>query len=541
MNRLRLSLVVTVLAIVAAAAAVVAHERYGLFGSAPTLPPAAVNTSRPPDISPDYTDCTIPPNIAPLNFAVKEPGIAFRVEVYAQPGDGFIVASRAPALVIPPGKWRTLLDRNRGGQLHFQVFVQNTALQWRRFTPITNTIAEYDIDAYLAFQRSGPGHGQVRETGIYQRHLESYREAPVLHSPPGSGRSVDYHAFANNSPDKMVVHLRGEAGPAMLLAEDGENGAVRKINTRSAYNPSPAGHSAWHPNGHLLAFAVNEPALPHTSGDAFDYASDLGLYFVRDNRLVMPPQIATHNRLETFPTWAPDGRYLYFSSTEKTWPDGLKEKNTTPKDFDQVRYDLMRIAYDVDANTLGVVEPVLLAKDTGLSVLEPRVSPDGRFLLVTTCDYGSFPVYRESSDLHMVDLASGKHWPLDQVNSKLSESWHCWSTNSRWIVFASKRLDNVFGKPFFSYVDEAGRAHKPFLLPQQDPTFYDGYLRNYNAPEFITGPVTVTEEAFLAAIEASPTGIPVEGACILTPTAPAPPTAVDPPKEADATGETPRP
>ena len=36
-------------------------------------------TGQKPDIFPDYCDITIPPNIAPLNFSIKENGRAFKV------------------------------------------------------------------------------------------------------------------------------------------------------------------------------------------------------------------------------------------------------------------------------------------------------------------------------------------------------------------------------------------------------------------------------------------------------------------------------
>ena len=135
----------------------------------------------------------------------------------------------------------------------------------------------------------------------------------------------------------------------------------------------------------------------------------------------------------------------------------------------------------------GEVEPVLLAKDTGKSIAEPRISPDGRWLLFCMSDYGSFPAYQPSSDLYLLDLKTRQHHRL-AVNSPRCESWHCWSGNSRWIAFASKRRDGVFARIYFSYVDESGRAHKPVLLPQEDPTFYDRFIKTYNVPELSGAP-----------------------------------------------------
>ena len=70
-----------------------------------------------------------------------------------------------------------------------------------------------------------------------------------------------------------------------------------------------------------------------------------------------------------------------------------------------------------------------------------------------------------------------------------SDTYHSWSHTGRWFVFASKRDDGLYGKPYFCYVDRQGKAHKPFVLPQKEPTFYDDCLKSFNIPELSRGPV----------------------------------------------------
>lgn len=50
-------------------------------------------------------------------------------------------------------------------------------------------------------------------------------------------------------------------------------------------------------------------------------------------------------------------------------------------------------------------------------------------------------------------------------------------------------------RPFFSYLDESGKASKPFVLPQENPDFYNTFIKNYNIPELITGEVVVSPQA----------------------------------------------
>jgi len=74
---------------------------------------AAVAVDRPPQIRPDYRDAVIPPNIAPLNFLVEEPGTDYAVRVRSAQGKAINVVSRTPRLVIPLSRWRRLLASPR--------------------------------------------------------------------------------------------------------------------------------------------------------------------------------------------------------------------------------------------------------------------------------------------------------------------------------------------------------------------------------------------------------------------------------------------
>ncbi|MCK4284398.1 MAG: hypothetical protein KAX44_08785, partial [Candidatus Brocadiae bacterium] len=46
-----------------------------------------VSAQRPPHIRPDYADTVIPPNIAPLNFCVAEPGVEYHVKIHSMRGE----------------------------------------------------------------------------------------------------------------------------------------------------------------------------------------------------------------------------------------------------------------------------------------------------------------------------------------------------------------------------------------------------------------------------------------------------------------------
>jgi Tol biopolymer transport system component len=273
-------------------------------------------------------------------------------------------------------------------------------------------------------------------------------------------------------------------------------------------------------------YSVNDlPIFYHSARkeirDTADRDSYLAYYLADTQTIKTCPQLARKERLENWPAWSPDGRYLYYCVAPKLWSDG--ESDYPPKRYGELRYGLERIRYDVDRDRWGEAEPVLSPDDTGKSVAMPRVSPDGRWLSFCMFDHGFFPNWHEESDLYVVDLdaaeRSGKYeYRKLEVSSDRSESWHSWSLNSRWLVFSSKRDHGIFTRLYFAYVDDTGRAHKPFVLPQKDPAFYDSCLLGYNTGEFLTGPIP-SEREDLERVIRDADGINVDAVSMPTPKA----------------------
>jgi hypothetical protein len=444
----------------------------------------SVAVPRPPRLRPDYSDTVIPPNIAPLNFLIEEPAAAWHVRIRGTNGTAIELGNRGTAVRIPERPWHALLAANAGGSLYWDVFIRNEAGPWTAFGTITNRIARQPIDRTIVYRFLKPLYNFYSELGIYQRDLENYRVTPILENKDFGGGCLNCHTTLNRRPDQFALHIRGVASPQpMLLARSNTVARVDKT----------AGYMSWHPSGRLLAFSANSLSLFfHTTGetrDVFDAESNLGVYWVDLNVVTMPAPIAQPERLETWPSWSPDGRYLYFCSAPK-----LRRER-----FRQVRYDLMRVSFDLDRNAWGEPELLVSAADTGLSAAQPRVSPDGRWLLFCLAKYGNFPIYQPSSDLYLMDLNTRQSHRLD-INSDQADTWHCWSSNGRWVVFSSKRGNGLFARPHFSYVDEQGEFHKPFILPQRDPTFYDACIQTFNLPEFVLGPVEISPATLARAL-----------------------------------------
>ena len=460
----------------------------------PSVKKGSTPVDRVPAVKPAYSGIVLPPNIAPLNFIIAEPGTGYYAEISSKHGTPIIIACHDSSIRIPPEPWKKLLDRNRGEQLSIKLYVRGKTGQWLGYKPIENTIAREPIDPFVTYRCLSFLYNYSTDLRIYQRDLESYRELQLINSLDFEWGCCNCHSPKNNDPLNFLVQIRSDHfGSNMLISL---NGKISKIGSR-------LGYPAWHPNGRVIVFSVYKvQQCFHSTGknfiDVYDNNSNLVVYDVEKEKVSAVQQLFQKQALETWPNWSPDGRYLYFCSAPILWTDFNK---APPENFEKVRYSLLRIAYNASGNTWGAVDTVLSARQTGLSITQPRISPDGRFLLFCMHQYGGYPHTQKSSDLYMLELATGKYRRLD-INSEYQEMWHGWSSNNRWILFSSKRDGGIFTRIYFSYIDSAGNACRPFIMPQKDPAFYDSFIKSYNVPEFATGPVPFTEREILNAIRA---------------------------------------
>ena len=437
-----------------------------------------------PAIFPDYNGVVIPPNMAPLNFALDDQDAGSRA-VFSFGGQQFEVKGEKGSIVIPPSKWKNLLESAAGDSIQVTVQVKQ-GNEWVAYSPFTIRVAPEKVDSYLAYRLIDPGYELWNKMGIYQRDLESYTQIPIIENKMSGNNCVNCHSFCMQDPNKMLFHMR-ETFPGTILV-DGDK--IEKLNTKTKETISPLVYPSWHPSGKYVAFSVNTTKQAFHLNDrnrveVYDEASDVVVYDVEKHEIVTASNIFSKDAFETFPTFSPDGHFLYFCSAVAV--------DSLPQNCRQVKYSLCRIAFDFQNERLGeVVDTLYNARMEGQSVSFPRLSPDGRFLAFTLHDFGNFSIWHKEADLYMLDLLTSRKYPLDVFNSEEAESYHSWSGNGRWMVFSSRRIDGLYTRLFIGYVDSEGVGHKPFLLPQKDPlTYYDALMFSYNIPELMRSAVTV--------------------------------------------------
>lgn len=81
----------------------------------------------------------------------------------------------------------------------------------------------------------------------------------------------------------------------------------------------------------------------------------------------------------------------------------------------------------------------------------------------------------------------------DILNSSDVESYHSWSSNGRWVIFSSKRIDGRYTRLYVAHWD-GKRFTKPLLLPQKNPEHNRERLYSYNIPEFAKTAVSIDRD-----------------------------------------------
>ena len=444
-----------------------------LPGCAGGDPATAVDGSEGPlVIYPDYKEVTIPANIAPLNFRyamedVRKAKTTFTLGCKS-------VTIRGAKVEWRLGAWKDFLQGAEGQTMTVEaeavVDGEKVTDQW------TVHVSEDAIDGWLTYRLIEPSYQMFHEISIMERCIENFDETTICDYKHTENACMNCHVHGQSRGDYSLYYIRGPKGGSIL----NQNGKLRKLTLKADGMLSATVYGELHPDGRFGVFSTNIiwPSF-HTMAasrmEVYDSESDLTVADFVNNRMINVPHVARADKFETFPCFSADGKSVYYCVADTV---------SLPSQVKDCLYDLVRADFDPETGLIGEqVDTVWSGRTNKGSVCHPKASPDGRWLLFTVTDYGTFPLFHPECTLYLADLQSGEIRPLDEIKGNKSDSYHSWSSNSRWFVFASKRGDGQYGKPYFCHLDENGRTTKPFVLPQKSSWFYLYNLKSFNVPD----------------------------------------------------------
>jgi hypothetical protein len=190
----------------------------------------AVPSDREPVIEPDYSGVTIPANIAPLNFELKEKARSYFVKAVPANGTELKIKSKNGIIRFPLKKWRRLMSESIDDKIRIEVTAEKSDGSMIKFAPFNLTVSDSRVDPYLCYRLLYPGYESWVEMKIIQRSTESFRESSVVENQLLNRNCINCHSFLRNEPDTFLLHVRGDMGGTYFS----KNGKLRRVNLKTA-------------------------------------------------------------------------------------------------------------------------------------------------------------------------------------------------------------------------------------------------------------------------------------------------------------------
>jgi hypothetical protein len=215
----------------------------------------------------------------------------------------------------------------------------------------------------------------------------------------------------------------------------------------------------------------------------FPVNGHLAVYDRQTNILKELPGANLEEYVQSNAIWTPDGKNIIFSRADALPRDSnIYEINVQDEDLinqfvkreKTLKYNLCIIPFN-NGNG-GIAVPIKGASGNGKSNYFPAVSPDGKWLAF--CQAENFMLLMPDSRIFIVPVGGGR---ARMLNSNLysMNSWHAWSPNSKWMVFASKGM-SLYTDMFLTHIDENGNDGIPVLVEKARVPY-----RVINYPEFL--------------------------------------------------------
>lgn len=461
------------------------------------LPKDAKEVDREVVTYPDVKGVTIPKSLAPLNFIIGNKSDESIVEITNEEGGSIIQkATSDNEIFFDEKEWKKLLSGTGNDKLQCTPYLK-TGEGWEKLKPFTINVLDEPIDSFVTYRLIEPSFMSTGQIGLYEFNMTTGEEKVIMRRCQNftsekmhEQSCVNCHSAQKKNPKNKMFYYRGKDGGLFLTY----NGKISKIETKVPGMFKGTTYPAWHPTLPYIVFSENDvhqdfPTKMKGKIELYDREVDLVLYDIEKNETYV---IDETRRLETNPTWSPDGQYVYFAIT-----DSVMRKDRHPEfEYPKLKYDIARIKFDPETKSFSKPEIVLDMSKDDRSATFPRISPDNKYLLVSISNFGASTHTHKEADLYAMNLKTKELIKCDEVNSDEAESYHDFSSKANWFVFYSRREDGNYGRAYISHIDSTGKCTKPFQLPHKDPQTDRKRLKAYNMIEFANTGVVYDEADF---------------------------------------------